>query len=249
MAQTLNWFLQIRNLSKTDAKALELFEKLKKAETDEQKENAKKQAQEYIQALQSEEIRDKTVESSVVLETDVVDSGQNRQDVHESDDKTDTENAETDKQEKDKMLMDLSAPAFNPRLAKYGINREEELFLHGVFVRKMSHEDKILMRRAIYNKKTVAANKIQAEFKAKRIAQKEKDANDVEKQKFHRQRKLVSAIVDALEQHKNIGWIFNNVENLTIDVFKELIEKPGNVNAFNKVNPSFLENFKKKYGN
>ena len=150
--------------------------------------------------------------------------------------------------EKDKVILDLSQPAFNPRLARYGINREEELFLKGTLVRKMNRDEKILMRRAIYQKKNIASAKIQAEFKAKRIAQKQKELNDPEVQKFHQERKYVSAIVDALTQHKNLGWIFSEIDGLTIDIFRELIKKPGNVNAFNQANPNFLTNFNKKYG-
>ena len=149
---------------------------------------------------------------------------------------------------KEKALTDLSQLAFTPRLAKFGITREEELFLHGVYVRKMTRDEKILMRRSIYKKKSLGAAKIQAEYKAKRLAQKERDANDPEKQKYHQERKYISAIVEALEQHKNLGWIFINIEGLTIDMFREFIKKPGNVNAFNQANPNFLTNFYKKYG-
>ena len=67
------------------------------------------------------------------------------------------------------------------------------------------------------------------------------------KQQYHQDRKLVSAIVNALENHCNIGWIFNHIEGLTVDIFKELIKKPGNCNAFRQANPNFLDNFKKKY--
>lgn len=207
----LNWYLQLRNLCKSDAKAAELFQQLQTAGTEDEKDNAKRQAQEYIQTLQSKEVT-------------------------------------TEKTEEKKSVSDLSAPAFNPRLAKCGITREEELFLHGVYVRKLSHEEKILMRRSIYEKKTLRNAKIQAEYRAQRIAQREKEANDPEKIKFHQERKLVFALTNALEQHKNMIWIFSNIEGLTPELLKELLQKPGIRNAVKQANPNFIDNFNKKYG-
>lgn len=246
----LNWYLTLRNLAKTDATAAALMEQLKTAGTDDEKETAKANAQAYIQKIQSNESDSHpTPEENVVVETNPVVAEQDRPDVHESDAETDTEDrsASEEAQEK-KIMLDLSQPAFTPRLAKYGITREEELFLNGVFVRKMDRNEKILMRRSIYQKKTQVAAKIQAEYKAKRIAQKEKDAHDPEKIRFHQERKYISAIVNALEEHKNLGWVFSNIEGLTLDVFRDLMKKPGNVNAINAANPNFLANFRKKYG-
>lgn len=251
----LNWYLQIRNLAKTDAQVASLVEQLKKAETDEQKELAKQQAQAYIQEVQTS---DSSSEDTVIPAPDTVvaeetgkDSGElcpETSDEGNSQDRTGSESEGIQEEPKEeKTLTDLSQPAFTPRLAKYGITREEELFLHGVFVRKMTRDEKLALRRSIYQKKTQGAAKIQAEFKAKRLAQKERDLNDPEKQRFHQERKLVSAIVDALEQHKNLGWIFSNIEGLTIDVFREFIKKPAIANAFNAVNREFLANFHKKY--
>lgn len=254
----LNWYLSLRNLSKTDAKAAALMEQLKQASTDDEKETAKQNAQAYLQEIQSNEAGNSETEDSVLHETNPVDSEQaepdtledadegNPQDEPESEPIPEESTQEPVKEEK--TLTDLSQPAFNPRLARYGINREEELFLHGVFVRKMTREDKLLMRRSIYQKKNVMAAKIQASFKKKRMEQRLKDINDPEKQKFHQERKYVSAIVDALEGHKNLGWIFSEIEGLTIDIFRELIKNPGNVNAFTRANPSFIDNFYKKYG-
>lgn len=253
----LNWFLTLRNLSKTDEKASELMQLLKTAGTDDEKENAKQKAQEYLQSLQERKNEStQSSEDTTLPETSILDAQENRCDDNElhteSSDEGNKENGnaeEEPKQEKsEKELTDLSQLAFTPRLAKFGITREEELFLKGVCVRKMTRAEKILMRRSIYQKKTVGAAKIQADFKAKRIEQKQKDKNDPEKQRFHQERKYVSAIVNALEQHKNLGWIFSNIEGLTVDILKELIKKPGNVNAFNQANPNFLTNFNKKYG-
>lgn len=252
----LNWYLSLRNLSKTDATAAALMEQLKTAGTDDEKETAKANAQAYIQKIQTS---NSGSENTVISETNPVvaeetgtDSGELRA---ETSDEGNTQtgiaskNNSTQEESKEKSLMlDLSQPAFTPRLAKYGITREEELFLNGVFVRKMDRNEKILMRRSIYQKKTQVAAKIQAEYKAKRIAQKEKDAHDPEKIRFHQERKYISAIVNALEEHKNLGWVFSNIEGLTLDVFRDLMKKPGNVNAINAANPNFLANFRKKYG-
>lgn len=251
---SLNWYLQIRNLAKTDAKAAELLEQLKTAESENEKESAKQNAQIYLQGLQESN----GSEDTTVPEDSSVDSGEDGQDSSEvcdeacdggnQEDGSTSESESTQEKSHEEIKTDLSQPAFTPRLAKFGITREEELFLKGVFVRKMSREEKILMRRSIYQKKTLGNAKIQAEFKAKRIAQKQQDRNDPEKQKFHQERKYVSAIVNALEQHKNLGWIFSQIEGLTPDIFRELITKPGNVNAFRQANQKFIDNFKKKYG-
>lgn len=256
----LNWYMSLRQLAKTDATAAELLEQLKKAETDDQKELAKQNAQTYLQEIQT---NSESSEDTIVSQTDTVateetgtDSGElcpetsdegNPEDRSTSESES-TPEEDTQKENCEEIKTDLSQPAFAPRLAKFGITREEELFLKGVFVRKMTREEKILMRRSIYQKKTLGNAKIQAEFKAKRIEQKQKDLNDPEKQRFHQERKYVAAVVNALEQHKNLGWIFSNIEGLTPDIFRELIKKPGNVNAFNQANPKFIINFKKKYG-
>ena len=252
---SLNWYLQIRNLAKSDAKAAEILEQLKTAETEDEKESAKQNAQTYLQEVQTDSgsSEDTTVPSPdpVVTQQDGENSGQlcpETSDEGNSKDGSPSESESTQEESCEEIKTDLSQPAFTPRLAKFGITREEELFLKGVFVRKMSREEKILMRRSIYQKKTLGNAKIQAEFKAKRIAQKQQDRNDPEKQKFHQERKYVAAIVNALEQHKNLGWIFSQIEGLTPDIFRELIQKPGNVNAFRQANQKFIDNFKKKYG-
>lgn len=247
----LNWYLQIRNLAKTDATAAELLEQLKIAESEDEKETAKQNAQAYLQEIQTNnDSSENTVvpeACSVVTEENGTD---NRELCPETSDEGNPQDRNTSESEgpQEEIKTDLSQPAFTPRLAKFGITREEELFLKGVFVRKMTREEKILMRRSIYQKKTLGNAKIQAEFKAKRIAQKQQDINDPEKQKFHQERKYVAAIVNALEQHKNLGWIFSQIEGLTPGILRELIKKPGNVNAFRQANQKFIDNFKKKYG-
>lgn len=254
----LNWYLTLRNLAKTDETAAELFESLKKAETDEEKEIAKKVAQDYIAQKNSNggDSDDSKTETEI-QETPIVeeDTGHVESDspVSHSDDLVvDSEDELQKDSERDtdeeKIKQDLSQPAFNPRLAKCGITREEELFLAGTYVRKLNHEEKILMRRSIYQKKTQRNAKIQAEYRAKRLAQRQQDLNDPEKIKYHQNRKLVSAVVEALVNHKNMIYMFSQIEGLTPDILKELLKQPGNRNAIHQANPKFLENFKKAYG-
>jgi hypothetical protein len=254
----LNWYLTLRNLAKADETAAELFESLKKAETDEEKEIAKQNAQNYIEQKNSNggDSDDSKAETEI-QETPIVeeDTGHVESDspvpdsddlVADSEDKLQKDSERDTDQEK--IITDLSQPAFTPRLAKCGITREEELFLNGVFVRKMTREEKMLMRRSIYQKKTQRNAQIQAEYKAKRLAAKQKDLNDPEKIKYHQERKLISAVVDALVNHKNMIYIFSEIEGITPDILKGLLEKPENRNAINQANPKFLENFKKVYG-
>ena len=249
---TLNWFLTLRNLCKTDATAAELFEQLKKAETDEEKELAKQRAQEYIAPTKESENNiagPEATEEIAVEESERIDSVCDPMDtIDNTVSDADPVRESAPAQDEEKIATDLSQPAFTPRLAKCGITREEELFLNGVFVRKMSREEKILMRRSIYQKKTRRNAQVQAEYKAKRLAQREKDLNDPEKIKFHQERKFISAVVDALINHKNMIYIFSQIDGLTPDVLKELLKNPGNRNAINQASPKFLENFKKAYG-
>lgn len=245
----LNFFLQIKNLAKTDKVAAELLDSLQKAKTDEEKNTAKENAKNYLQTLQASDAN--KAETEMVPEDTGVVAEPDKQDVRTHDSQRNTENGKESPEEstqKESKIMDLSAPAFTPRLAKCGITREEELFLKGVFVRKLTREDKLAIRRSIYQKKTLRNSQIQAEYKAKRIEQKQKTLNDPEVQAYHRERKYVSAIVNALEQHCNLGWMFSHIDGLTPDIVKELIEKPANVNAFRQANPSFIDNFRKKYG-
>lgn len=248
----LNWFLTLRNLSKSDETALALFTNLQKATTDEEKSNAKQQAQEYIQKIQSTESSDKPAETDSVAENQdnvVVADSEDTVDDSTLSVQEDAENDETVEEPKEEIKStDLSLPAFSARLAKSGITREEELFLHGVFVRKLTRDEKLAIRRSIYQKKTVSNAKKQAEYKAKRIAQREKDAQDPEKIKFHQERRVMFSLINAITEHKNLGWVFSNIEGLTPDIFREIIKNPANVNAIRQVNPSFIDNFNKKYG-
>lgn len=259
----LNWYLTLRNLSKTDTKAKELFDLLQKAETDDEKEQAKEQAKAYTESVASAGNEEKdndrdivdtenpvleTEEEELVAEDSGVVEGQVADDSGVVPTIDNTDSGLVGKEEEKESLMDLSALAFTPRLAKCGITREEELFLKGVMVRKMTREEKILMRRSIYQKKTARNNIIQAEYRKKRLEQREKDLNDPEKQKFHQERKYVSAVVEALTNHKNMVYIFSQIDGLTPELLAELLKNPANANAIKSVRPTFIEDLKKKYG-
>lgn len=242
---------------------MELFNNLQKAETDEEKELSKQEAQEYIKSIsndgrenisdggetQNTETTDTTEETDVVAENEeVVEETVGESDFIDTIPDNEVELPQDTERDEEKIKLDLSQLAFNPRLAKCGITREEELFLQGVRVRKLSHEEKILLRRSIYQKKNQRNAQIQAEFRAKRAAQRQKDLNDPEKIKYHRERKYVLTIVDALQNHKNFVYIFSQIDGLTPEIVRELLQKPENVNAFRQAKPTFIDDFYKKYG-
>lgn len=243
----------MRNLSKTDAYAAELYEQLQKAETDEEKQKAKEVAQEYVRSLQETandstpvvETKEEIVETE---DTPVADEPETEDVVVDTVPDSEIDVPEIPQTDEEKIKQDLSQLAFNPRLAKCGITREEELFLQGVRVRKLSHQEKIELRRSIYQKKTQRNNQLQAEFRARRLEQKQKDLNDPEKIKYHQERKYVLAIVDALQNHKNMIYIFTQIDGLTPEIVRDLLQKPSNCNAFEQANPKFIENFYKLYG-
>lgn len=238
-----NWFIRLKQASKSDETAAQLVVAIEKAETDEEKEIAKQNAQAYIGEIQVKESepnpQSETTTPIPEKETESVDKDK------DSDPVLDNSSADSDKE---KIIFDMSAPAFNPRLAKMGITREEELFTKGVCVRKLSHDDKILMRRSIYNKKQGYMSAQQAKFKKERAKARAKAANDPELIKYHNERKYVDKIVDALRSHRNFTWMFTNINGLTPDIVKELLKNPGNVNAFNAERPDFTTRFNKKYG-
>ena len=161
-----NWLMTLTSLAKTDKTALELLRQLKSAQTDEEKEKAKQNGKEYIQKITEKETG--TTETN----TDTGTTPADPETTAEKEPEVETETGVADDQgvvgdpdvpaddmdEKPvqkivKKKYDMSEPAFNPRLAKMGITREEELFKLGVYVRKFTREEKILIRRSIYQKK------------------------------------------------------------------------------------------------
>lgn len=234
---TNNWFITLKQLGKTDETAAALIEAIEKAETDEEKEIAKENGRAYIG------------EKSTPDSNASTDSSEKENESAETDEETNPDlDSNPIDEDKEKVIFDMSAPAFNPRLAKMGITREEELFTKGVCVRKLSHEDKILMRRSIYNKKHKYMDDKQKQFKKERAKSKAKAAKDPNLIKYHNERKYVDKIIDALKAHKNFTWMFTYIEGLTPEIVKELLENPAFVNAFNAAKPNFTRNFNQKYG-
>lgn len=245
--------MELTKLSKTDETALDLLRQLKSASTDEEKEKAKKDGKEYIQALQeapadtvpAEEVSATTTEADVERE-----ASQDLEEDKDSDIVSDPEPDDVD-QEPVKTVekkYDMSEPAFNPRLAKMGITREEELFKLGVFVRKLTREEKIAIRRSIYQKKKKYTSTIQDSFKKKQAEARAAKLADPEYQKYVHQQQLVLRIEEALKNHCNMEWMFKNIAGLTPDVLRELIKVPANANRFKTQKEEFVKNFYKKYG-
>lgn len=231
-----NWYITLKAIAKTDETAAALLAAIEKAESDEEKKSAKENAKIYAQNIQTDEKTSNTPETNEPVGTDTVVDMDTPSPVGHEEKEINTD------------VFDLSAPAFNPRLAKMGINREEELFLKGVLVRKFTRDEKILMRRSIYNKKNKYMNDIQIRFKQERAVKQAAAANNKELQEYHNQRKYVDRIVEALKAHKNFTWMMLNIDGLTPEIVKELLKKPENVNAFRTEYPEFVEKFNKKYG-
>lgn len=243
--------MELTKLSKTDKTAKELLAQLKAASTDEEKEKAKQNGKEYIQTLQetattsipepeTTEPTPEPAEDELVQESPVDDSDVDSRNI--------TGSSTVDTQKVVEKKYDMSEPAFNPRLAKMGITREEELFKLGVLVRKMTRDEKIAIRRSIYQKKKQYMSATQEKFKKQQAEARAAREADPEYQKYMHQRQFVLKIEEALKNHCNIEWMFRNIEGLTPDVLRELLQKPENVNRFRAQKETFVDNFYKKYG-
>lgn len=247
-----NWLMELTKLSKTDKTAKELLSQLKAATTEEEKEKAKQNGKEYIQALQEtattsipEPETTEPTEDAESVETDMAeDSGVVGDNDMASDDVSEGPVQEKVVEKK----YDMSEPAFNPRLAKMGITREEELFKLGVYVRKLTRDEKIAIRRSIYQKKKQYMSATQEKFKKQQAEARAAREADPEYQKYMHQRQFVLKIEEALKNHCNIEWMFRNIEGLNVDVMRELLQKPENVNRFRAQKEEFVKNFYKKYG-
>lgn len=245
-----NWLMELTKLSKTDKTAKELLSQLKAATTDEEKEKAKQNGKEYIQALQETATTSipepETPEPTPEPENEQVADDDTEDTVVDS--QQDTGCGPVDAQKTVDKKYDMSEPAFNPRLAKMGITREEELFKLGVLVRKMTRNEKIAIRRSIYQKKKQYMSATQEKFKKQQAEARAAREADPEYQKYMHQRQFVLKIEEALKNHCNIEWMFRNIEGLNPDVMRELLQKPENVNRFRAQKDEFVENFYKKYG-
>lgn len=249
----MNWLMKLTQLSQTDPTALELLRTLKTATTDEEKEKAKENGKKYIEEIESVQTHEEK-EPATEDSTPATDTGAEIESPAEEslEDDSGVDCSDTGTSGDVDIQIDpkhnMAAPAFNPRLAKMGITREEELFTKGVFVRKLSREEKLEIRRNIYQKKKTYTNTIQEHFKAKRKQELATKLADPQYQEFQKQRKFVLKIVEALKAHNNTSWMLKNIDGLTVAVIQELLKNPANVNAFRAENPEFVANFKKKYG-
>lgn len=251
-----NWLMNLTRLAKTDKTALELLRQLKSAQTDEEKEKAKQNGKEYIQAYT--ETKTSTPEADTDAGTTHADpepaTEENKmvaEDPVEDSDGTvglDTGVGDESVQRPIEKKYDMSEPAFNPRLAKMGITREEELFKLGVYVRKLTREEKILIRRSIYQKKKQYMSATQDAFKKKQAEARAAKLADPEYQKYVHQQQLVLKVEEALKNHYNMEWMFRNIPGLNVEVLRELLRVPANVNRFRTQKETFVQNFNKKYG-
>jgi hypothetical protein len=244
----MNWYTELTKLAKTNPEAKELLSQLKNATTDEEKEKAKENGKKYIESLQAEiQTSDpETPETTTETETEVVPEDM---DMDQDDIRTDIVAPVHVVQEKQvEKKFDMSEPAFNPRLAKMGITREEELFKMGVYVRKLTREEKIEIRRSIYQKRKSYMSNTQERFKEERAKKLAALKADPEYQKYLHQQQLVIRIVEALKAHCNVEWMLKNIPGLTVDIIRELLQTPANVNQFREQKAEFVENFYKKFG-
>lgn len=250
----MNWLMQLTALAKEDQTALELLRALKNATTEEEKEKAKENGKAYIEKVKAiqtneEKVPEPTAEETGTKDPVAEDTTPPAQDLEENQ-TGDSADSDSDSSE-DKAIekkYNMAEPAFNPRLAKMGITREEELFIKGIMVRKISKEEKLLIRRSIYQKKKKYTGDLQAKFKEKRETERAARLADPKYQEFQIQRKYILKISEALKAHNNIGWMLKNIDGLTVDVLRKLLEDPANVNEFRQYNENFVDNFKKKYG-
>ena len=250
----MNWLMQLTALAKEDQTALELLRALKAATTEEEKEKAKENGKAYIEAQQkiqtnAEKEPEPTSEETGTTDPVEEDTTPPVQDLEENQ-TGDSANSDSDSDE-DKAIdakYNMAEPAFNPRLAKMGITREEELFIKGIMVRKISKEEKLLIRRSIYQKKKTYSRNLQAKYKEKRETERAARLADPAYQEFQNRRKFILKINEALKAHNNLGWMLKNIDGLTVDVLKKLIEDQANVNEFREYDETFVDKFKKKYG-
>ena len=250
--------MELTKLSKSDPQARELLKQLKNATTEEEKQKAKENGKAYIENTEAQVSAPETTEPSIPesetesettkptedakpIETDMVED----QGVVGDNDVAPDEPVQTKIVEK---KYDMSEPAFNPRLARMGITREEELFQQHVYVRKLTREEKFEIRRSIYQKKKQHMRAIQADFAKRRQEQLAQRLADPEYQKYQHQQRFVVRIVEALKAHCNIDWMLKNIDGLTVDVVRELLQKPANVNKFREQKEEFVPNFYKRFG-
>lgn len=242
-----NWLMELTKLAKTDTTALELLRQLKSATTEEDKEKAKQNGKTYIETHTKEEtVQTSNPETTTDAKEEMVSETVVE---HQTDDSGDIVAPVHVVQKKEvEAKYDMSEPAFNPRLAHMGITREEELFMQRVYVRKLTRDEKMEIRRNIYQKRKAQRNKVQQQFKEERERKQAALMADPEYQKYLIQNRYVVRIVEALKAHCNVDWMLKNIDGLTVDVIRELLKTPANVNKFTAEKDTFVDNFYKKFG-
>lgn len=140
---------------------------------------------------------------------------------------------------------DMNEPALNPRLAKIGITREEELFIQGVVIRPMSRQDRILVRRSIANKKDKYQKELMAEYKERQKEAKKRALTDPKVIAFNRKQKFVMQIRDAFQQNWNFDAIFSKIDNFTTNDMDELIKDSDVLKLFEQYYPNFEKDYLK----
>ena len=246
-----NWLMELTKLSKTDPQALELLRQLKSATTEEDKQKAKENGKTYIESKEKPETTTETPVQTSDPEIPEPETTEENEPVEEDQDDNcpgDCPNTDDIQKKVVDKKYDMSEPAFNPRLAKMGITREEELFQMHVFVRKLTREDKMEIRRSIYQKKKQYTRNTQNKFREERAKKIAALQADPEYQKYQNQQKYVIRIEEALTNHYNIDWMLKNIEGLTVDVIRELLQIPANVNKFKEKKDTFVSNFYKRFG-
>lgn len=140
---------------------------------------------------------------------------------------------------------DMNEPALNPRLAKIGITREEELFIQGVVIRPMSRQDRILVRRSIANKKDKYQKELMAAYKQQQAETKRRNLTDPKVIAFNRKQKFVMQIRDAFQQNWNFDAIFSKIDNFTTNDMDELIKDSEVLKLFEQYYPNFEKDYLK----
>lgn len=224
-----NWLIQAKKSQNQDVKAL-LSKYLDKNTPDEDKNDIKLSIMGLLDIDAVEESQDSDIE-----ETSVKDQAPKEPELQPAEESTVVASP----------APDMNEPALNPRLAKIGITREEELFIQGVVIRPMSRQDRILVRRSIANKKDQYQKELMAEYKERQKEAKKRALTDPAVIAFNRKQKFVMQIRDAFQQNWNFDAIFSKIDGLTIHDMDELIKDSDVLNLFEQYYQGFEKNYLK----
>lgn len=244
-----NWYTQLVSISKTNEEAARHLETLKNARTEGEKANAKAEAEAFIKGLEQPE---KTVIKGSDDMPEMIIPEKPAQQPKVIDPNTiipTVEKKEAPKTEAKTEKFDPEAPALKEKYRRWGLNREEELFIDkGICLREMKRPERIKFRTAINQKKNAYYSALQSEWQKKQQEQIQRDLNDPEKIKYNHQRTMVTRIVDELREHHNILHIMKTVPEMTPAIMLELLQKPENVNQFTVLDKDFVKTFYAIYG-